>query len=207
MFTGIVEERGVVSAVDRDDDRASLRVACREVLGDAAVGASIAVDGCCVTVADVDGDGFRADLMAETLATTALGALEPGDRVNLERPLAADGRLGGHIVQGHVDGVGEVVAIDEQPGTTVMTVTAPPAVASYLVARGSVAVQGVSLTVVDVDRRARPPTFRVALIPHTLAGTTLGSCEVGDRVNLEADIVGKYVERLVATGDAPDRDS
>lgn len=192
MFTGIVEEMGQVRALERDDRRARLTVACTEVLEDASIGASIAVDGCCLTVAELGDGTFEADLMVETLRTTALGDLREGARVNLERPLAADGRFGGHVVQGHVDGVGTVVGRDAEPGTVFLTVEAP-SVAGELVPKGSVAVQGVSLTVVDVDGDA----FRVGLIPHTCEVTTLGELEPGDRVNLEADILGKYVRRHV----------
>lgn len=192
MFTGIVEEIGQVRAIVRDERRARLTVACREVLEDATIGASIAVDGCCLTVAELGDGTFGADLMAETLRATALGDLREGAGVNLERPLAADGRFGGHVVQGHVDGVGTVVGRDAEPGTVFLTVEAP-SVAGELVPKGSVAVQGVSLTVVDVDGDA----FRVGLIPHTCEVTTLGDTEPGDRVNLEADILGKYVHRYV----------
>lgn len=192
MFTGIVEEIGQIRAIERGERRARLTVACRQVLEDASTGASIAVDGCCLTVADLGDGTFEADLMAETLRATALGDLREGARVNLERPLAADGRFGGHVVQGHVDGVGTVVGRDAEPGTVFLTVEAP-SVAGELVPKGSVAVQGVSLTVVDVEADA----FRVGLIPHTCEVTTLGDLEPGDRVNLEADILGKYVHRYV----------
>jgi riboflavin synthase len=154
MFTGIVEEIGRVDALERHDGHARLHIGCREVLDGVEVGDSIAVSGCCVTVTELstDGDdtGFVADLMAETLLATSLGDLEVGSQVNLERALRADDRLGGHLVQGHVDGVGEVVDREEQPGTVWLTVTAPPSVATYLVPKGSVTVDGASLTVVDV---------------------------------------------------------
>ncbi len=217
MFTGIVEEVGRVAAIDRHEGHARLRIACRQVLEDVAVGDSIAVSGCCVTVTDLEPDGaepgFAADLMAETLAATSLGGLEVGSRVNLERSLRADDRLGGHLVQGHVDGVGEVVDREEEPGTVWLSVTAPPQIAPYLVAKGSVTVDGASLTVVDVGDEpevavstaagpstAGPAVFRVALIPHTLEVTTFGDRAIGDRVNLEADVIAKYVERLLAAG-------
>jgi riboflavin synthase len=205
MFTGIVEELGQVAALEVRDRHATLEVTCRTVVEDVAVGDSIAVNGCCLTVTEVvctdDRTGFRADLMAETLRATSLGDLAVGSPVNLERAMAAGGRLGGHLVQGHVDAVGEVVAREEQPGTVFVTVAAPAEVAPYLVAKGSVTVDGTSLTVVDVERdddgTAR---FRVGLIPHTLGATTFGSRVVGDRVNLEADVIAKYVERLLAAG-------
>jgi riboflavin synthase len=210
MFTGIVEEVGRVAALERHQGHARLRIACRAVLDGVAIGDSIAVAGCCVTVTEMATEGpdagFVADLMAETLAATSLGDLADGDRVNLERALRADARLGGHLVQGHVDGVGEVVGREEEPGTVWLSVVAPSALAPYLVAKGSVTVDGASLTVVDVTDADVPAgtshtaTFRVALIPHTLEVTTFGDRQVGDRVNLEADVIAKYVERLLAAG-------
>lgn len=194
MFTGIVEEVGTVGALDRDGDRARLEVACSTVVADAAVGDSIAVDGCCLTVTALTGSGFAADLMGETLRATALGGLGAGDGVNLERPLRADGRFGGHVVQGHVDGVGEVVDVEDVPGSRIVTVAAPDDVVRYVVAKGSVAVAGTSLTVIDVDG----PRLRVGLIPHTCEATTLGRLRAGDVVNLEVDILAKYVERLTS---------
>ncbi len=198
MFTGIIEEVGIVRAIEVGDGHARLAIAAAVVLDEAILGDSIAVDGCCLTVAD-QGDGtFTADLMAETLRATALGDLAVGDGVNLERAMAADGRFGGHVVQGHVDDVGEMVARDDEPGTTWVSVLAPATIAPALVAKGSITLQGASLTVVDVtDHDDGRATFRVGLIPHTLAHTTFGSLEVGDRLNLEADVVAKYVQRLV----------
>ncbi|MTV25595.1 riboflavin synthase [Nitriliruptoraceae bacterium ZYF776] len=201
MFTGIVEEIGHVAALDRDDRSARLHVRCATVVSDVQLGDSIAVDGCCLTVTSLPGDGFTADLMAETLRATSLGDLAVGAPVNLERAMRADARLGGHLVQGHVDAVGELVARDEQPGTVFVTVRAPAEVARYLVAKGSVTVAGTSLTVVEVtpadDGTA---TFRVGLIPHTLEVTTWGDRVVGDPVNLEADVIAKHVEHLLALG-------
>lgn len=197
MFTGIVEELGHVRATDRHDDAARLHIGCERVVADAAVGDSISVDGCCLTVTSLPGDGFTTDLMAETLRATALGDLRVGDPVNLERAMRADTRFGGHLVQGHVDAVGEVVARDDQPGTVMLSVRAPDAVARYLVAKGSVTVAGISLTVVDVGPDG---VFRVGLIPHTLDVTSIGVREVGDRLNLEADVIAKYVERLLLAG-------
>ncbi len=202
MFTGIIEEIGTVSEVERvAADRVTLRIACDRAVQDAAVGDSIAVDGCCLTVTALPGDGFTADLMDETLARTSLGGLEPGDRVNLERAMQLGDRLGGHLVQGHVDATGEVVERIQQPGTTFLRFTAPPEVARYLVPKGSVTIAGTSLTVVDVDDSGdAPTTFRVGLIPHTLEVTTWGDVEVGDHVNLEADAMAKYADRLLADG-------
>lgn len=204
MFTGIVEELGHVLALEvlgGDHAHARLHVGCAEVVADAAIGDSISVDGCCLTVTSLPGDGFTADLMAETLRATALGDLRPGAVVNLERAMRADTRFGGHLVQGHVDTVGEVVARQEQPGTVFVSVRAPLEITRYLVPKGSVTVAGASLTVVDI---AQDGVFRVGLIPHTLAVTNFGSRQVGDRVNIEADVVAKYVERLLSAGtDSP----
>ena len=207
MFTGIVEELGSVHRIERHDGWARLWVDCETVLADAAIGDSIAVNGCCLTVAEREGGGeggrgrWAADLMAETMRATALGDLAEGDPVNLERAMSAATRFGGHVVQGHVDAVGEVTGRDEQPGTVFLTFHAPAEVARYLVPKGSVTVDGTSLTVVDVtDAGDGTARFRVGLIPHTLAVTVLGDRGPGDRVNLEADVVAKYVERLLAGG-------
>ncbi len=197
MFTGIVEEVGTVAAIEVGEGRAELTLAASTVTSDATEGDSVAVDGCCLTIAHLRDDGFVADLMAETLRATALGDLAVGDGVNLERAMAADGRFGGHVVQGHVDAVGTVVERVDEPGTTWLSVRAPAAVAPYLVAKGSITLAGVSLTVVDVaDQPDGAATFRVGLIPHTLSHTTFHRLAPGDRVNLEADVLAKYVERL-----------
>ena len=199
MFTGIVEELGSVARIERHDGHARLHIDCDEVVQDAAVGDSISVDGCCLTVTSLPGDGFTADLMLETLRATALGELSEGSPVNLERAMRADTRFGGHLVQGHVDAVGEVVAREELPGTVFVSVRAPEEVARYLVPKGSVTVSGTSLTVVDVTADG---VFRVGLIPHTLQVTSFGALQVGDAVNLEVDVVAKYVERLLMAGTA-----
>jgi len=187
MFTGIVEELG--SVVSRDGGR--LRIAARTVLDGASIGDSTAVNGCCLTVVAFDaGKGWwEADVTDETYARTDLGALRPGDPVNLERPVRLEDRLGGHLVQGHVDAVGEVVAA--APDLRVRT---QPSLLRYLVEKGSVTVDGVSLTVVDV----LDDGFTVAVIPHTAAVTTLGRKGPGDTVNLEVDVIAKYTERLLA---------
>jgi riboflavin synthase len=200
MFTGIVEEVGRVASVERHDRHARLHIACTEVVGDVAEGDSIAVAGCCLTVTGFTAGGFVADLMAETLAATALGDLAEGDEVNLERAMRADARLGGHLVQGHVDAVGEVVGREEEPGTVWLSIVAPGPLARYLVPKGSVTVDGASLTVVDVEPTEGGALFRVGLIPHTLEVTTFGDRRPGDRVNLEVDVIAKYAERLLAAG-------
>jgi riboflavin synthase len=193
VFTGIIEELGVVEGIDDQGDAVRLTVRGPHVLADAAPGDSIAVDGCCLTVARREGETFTADVMRETLDRTSLGALAPGARVNLERSVTATTRLGGHIVQGHVDGVGTLVARTASEHWEVVEVGVPAGLARYLVDKGSVTVDGVSLTVVAAGDR----TFTVSLIPETLARTTLGHKQPGDPVNLEVDVIAKYVERLL----------
>jgi riboflavin synthase len=189
MFTGIVEERGVV----REVGTTRLSIGCRTVTSDATEGASIAVNGACLTVVERSDEHLAFDVSEETLRRTSFSRLRAGDPVNLERPLTLSSRLGGHLVQGHVDGVGEVVAIDLADGSSWITIRAPERVARYLVDKGSVCVDGVSLTVASRNGT----TFGVALIPHTLEVTTLGTAEVGDPLNLEVDVIAKYVEALL----------
>ncbi len=197
MFTGIIEELGRVRSIDPHGDGASITIEAATVLNDAAIGASIAVNGCCLTVTGFAADHWVADAVPETLDRTNLGLLVAGDRVNLERPLAVGGRYGGHVVQGHVDGVGTVMNIVElDDGSRWFTFVAPPELARYVVEKGSIALDGISLTVASVDETL----LDVAVIPHTLAVTTLGQRQVGDTVNVETDILGKYVERLLQAG-------
>lgn len=249
MFTGIVEEVGVLRAVERRGDVAVFQIECRKVIRDLAIGDSIAVNGACLTAvavrssggagdeangavasgnvgpggdagdirnSGVTGDagdvrdggdrpdigivagGFDVELVPETLRRTALGRLAPGQPVNLERSLAADGRFGGHVVQGHVDATGTVVEVspDGEGGSRLVRIRAPRSVLRHVVVKGYVAIDGTSLTVVDVDDAG--DTFDVALIPHTLAHTIAGGYATGTPVNLEADILGKYIERLLA---------
>jgi riboflavin synthase len=184
MFTGIVEELGSVAAFDG----ARLRVAASKVLDDAHIGDSIAVNGCCLTVTALGDGWWEADVSEESLARTALGELTPTAGVNLERPVRAADRLGGHIVQGHVDAVGEVI----EPAPE-LRVRMPDDLLRYVVEKGSITVDGVSLTVVEV----LDDGFTVAVIPHTMSVTTLGQRRSGDRVNLEVDVTAKYVERLL----------
>ncbi|MBW3664006.1 MAG: riboflavin synthase [Actinobacteria bacterium] len=193
MFTGIIEEIGTVAAVERRDDGVVVTIACQDVLGGTDVGASISVSGVCLTVTALVDGGFTADLAASTLAITTLDDVAPGRRVNLERPLAADGRFGGHLVQGHVDSVGTVTDVHDEEGTRFVRFRVPDEVATYLVPKGSVTLDGVSLTIVDVGSDG----FDVALIPHTLEVTTLGALSEGDRVNVEVDVVGKYVAQYL----------
>jgi riboflavin synthase len=196
MFTGIVEELGEIAAIEPLSDAARLSIRGKTVTSDAGHGDSIAVNGVCLTVVDVEGEVFTADVMKETLDRSSLGALRPGSPVNLERAVRADQRLGGHIVQGHVDGVGEVLRRTPSEHWEVVEVSLPPHLAPYLVDKGSITVDGVSLTVVEAGEHS----FTVSLIPETLARTTLGHRTVGDRVNLEADIIAKHVEKLLASG-------
>ncbi|HET8787661.1 MAG TPA: riboflavin synthase [Actinomycetes bacterium] len=195
MFTGIVEGTGTVAALAVADGGggARLEVEAPFLAGDLRLGESVAVNGCCLTVAEPTPGGFAADLVAETLRRTALGGLAAGDAVNLERPLAVGGRLGGHLVQGHVDGVARVLERKPVGEGEEVRVELPPDLERYVVEKGSIAVDGVSLTVAGVG----PGWFAVALVPHTLEVTTLGRRRPGDPVQLEVDVVAKYVERLV----------
>jgi riboflavin synthase len=199
MFTGIVEELGEVVSVEHLDGAARITVRGPQVTSDARAGDSIAVNGTCLTVTGLVGGEFTADVMAETLHRTGLGDLAPGSPVNLERSLRVGDRLGGHLVQGHVDGVGTVTSRVAGERWDVVRITVPPGLARYLVEKGSVTVDGVSLTVSALGGApAGPPWFEVSLIPATLAATTLGRLQPGAGVNLEADVIGKYVERMLA---------
>ncbi len=195
MFTGIVEELGVVDGIEQQTDAVRLTVRGPHVMTDTGLGDSISVNGCCLTVAERDGETFTADVMRETLDKTSLGVLEPGSRVNLERAVTATTRLGGHIVQGHVDAAGELIGRTPSEHWEVVEISLPRELSRYLVDKGSVTVDGISLTVVEV----RADSFTVSLIPETLARTTLGFKQSGDLVNLEVDVIAKYVERLVST--------
>jgi len=193
MFTGLVEEVGRITAHELRGTSARLSVGCVAVLDDLPIGASIALDGCCVTVTDVDDEGFSVDLMAETLRVTSLGDLAVGVHVNLERAMSAQSRFGGHLVQGHVDAVGIVAGVEDVPGTRFLSVDVPEGLDRYLVAKGSITLSGVSLTIASLEGS----TVTIGLIPHTLASTTLGERVAGDRINLEVDVVAKYVERML----------
>jgi riboflavin synthase len=193
MFTGLIEEIGEIRAIEVRPDGARIRVGAEATLEGARIGDSVSVSGVCLTVVALSAGEFFADLASETLRRTTLGDLQAGDRVNLERPLRLDQRLGGHVVQGHVDGVGTVVAVAPEGGGVWMDIESPAALRRYIVEKGAIAVDGVSLTVAGVG----DPRFAIALIPHTLAATTLGGRRTGDRVNLEVDVLAKYVERLM----------
>ncbi|MBC7338777.1 MAG: riboflavin synthase [Firmicutes bacterium] len=199
MFTGIVEEVGRLRSLRRSSGGAELDISCRRVGEDLRPGESVAVNGVCLTVVRAGGDGFVAQVMPETLRRTNLGGLAPGDPVNLERALPLGGRLGGHLVTGHVDATGTVISLRPEGEAIIMEVAAPAELAPYLAPRGSVAVDGVSLTIVD----SVGGHFRTSLIPHTLAVTNLARRRPGDVVNLEVDVVARYVKHLLDAGTAP----
>ena len=193
MFTGIIEELGTVERVTRGRVSAVIAIRAEHILSDLKIGDSVAVNGVCLTATGLTGHGFTADVMHETLDRSALAGLGPGSRVNLERAMAANGRFGGHIVAGHVDGVGTIAAIEQDDNAIWFTITAPAQVLRYVVEKGSIAIDGISLT----GARVETDRFAVSVIPHTAAVTLLGQRRTGDRVNLESDLVGKYVERLL----------
>ena len=193
MFTGIVETVGTVASIERRGDLACLAVDAPEITEGARIGDSVAVNGGCLTITAQSGGRFEFEAIPETLECTSLGELETGSRVNLERAMRADARLDGHIVQGHVDGTGRIRAFEREGADVRLEVDCDPELLDCLVEKGSVAIDGVSLTVVGVTDRG----FDVALIPHTLEVTTLGALRVGHRVNLEVDVLGKYVKRYV----------
>ena len=198
MFTGIVEELGRIRAITETDGGRRLEIDASTVLADAHVGDSIAVNGCCLTVVELAEDHWAADAVTETLNRTSLGTFAIGDVVNLERPVRVEDRLAGHIVQGHVDGVGTLDERDPLPdGSTRMRFRIPAEVLRYVVEKGSITLDGISLTVAAFDDAAR--AVEVAVIPHTLSVTTLGPKQLGDPVNVEVDILAKHVERLLAT--------
>ena len=193
MFTGIVEEIGTIRAVRRGAHSSVLSIGCAAVLSDLKIGDSVAVNGVCLTATSRDEGGFTADVMHETLNRSSLGALTAGGHVNLERAMAADGRFGGHIVSGHIDGTGAISAIRRDDNAIWYTVEADRSLLRYIVEKGSITVDGVSLTVAAVGET----WFSISAIPHTVAVTILGEKRAGDTVNLETDIIGKYVEKLL----------
>ncbi|MGZ5400612.1 MAG: riboflavin synthase [Nocardioides sp.] len=199
MFTGIVEELGTVVAIDDQGDAVRLSIRAERVLEDVTLGDSISVNGCCLTVTAVKDGIWTADVMQETLDKTSLRGSTIGDRVNLERAATLSTRMGGHLVQGHVDGVGEILSRTASAHWEVVAVSLPPDLAPFLVDKGSIAVDGVSLTVVEADA----DHFTISLIPETLTRTTLGTRAPGERVNLEVDVIAKHVAKLVRayTGD------
>ena len=199
MFTGIVEEVGTIAAIRKGAHSAVLTIQARKVLEDIHIGDSIAVNGICLTATTCTDSAFTADVMHETLNRSSLSRLSPGSHVNLERAMAADGRFGGHIVAGHVDGVGTIRSVKRDDNAIWYTFEAGPEILRYVVEKGSVTIDGISLTVARVDET----TFAISAIPHTVAITVLGEKKAGDIVNLETDIIGKYVEKLLRPRETP----
>ncbi|MGE5454391.1 MAG: riboflavin synthase [Methylocystaceae bacterium] len=195
MFTGLIEELGTVKAITQASQSGKITIACRKVLEGAGLGDSVAVNGVCLTMVKLGSGEFEADVMPETLKKSSLGILAPGSQVNLERALTLSSRLGGHLVQGHIDGVGSILEISQVGIAHIYRIQAPLELMRYIVAKGSIAIDGISLTVVDLQ----VDSFSVSLIPHTGQVTTLGFKKPGDRVNLETDILGRYVEKLLAS--------
>ena len=193
MFTGLVEELGKIKSITKGTKSARLTIEGQVVLQDVKLGDSIAVNGTCLTVVEYTQRSFTADVMPETVRSTVLAELKPGDVVNLERTLRLGDRLGGHIVSGHVDGVGVIRSKERSDNAIVVTIEAPPEVMRYIIAKGSIAIDGTSLTIVDYGT----DWFSVSLIPHTASLTTVGLKETGSKVNLEADVLGKYVAKLL----------
>jgi riboflavin synthase len=193
VFTGIVSERGRVAAIDGGAEGLRLEIDAQEIAVRARPGDSVSIDGCCLTVTDVENGRLAFDAMPESLQRSTLGTLAQGDEVNLEAALRAGDPLGGHYVQGHVDGVGRVAAVEPEGDSRRVWVEAPPDLLRYCVEKGSIAVDGVSLTISGL----RDGAFEVALVPHTLAETTFGALAAGDEVNLEVDVLAKYVEKLI----------
>ncbi len=195
MFTGIIEETGTVKNIRKNPTSSFIVIETKNILSDTAVGDSIAVNGVCLTVTGLDKNLFEADVMNETLRRSSLGELKQGSRVNLERAMAANGRFGGHIVSGHIDGTGIIKGIENDGIAVWYRVSADERILRYIVEKGSVALDGISLTVAKTDSSS----FSVSVIPHTAANTTLSSKKVGDIINIENDIIGKYVEKLLNT--------
>lgn len=193
MFTGIIEELGKVKNISLQGSSGKITIYAKKVLDGINIGDSIAVNGVCLTVVQLMKDGFVADVMAETVRRSNLKNIQNGNYVNLERAMAADGRFGGHIVSGHIDGTGTIVSLEKEENATWVKVSAKPDILKYIVEKGSICIDGISLTVAQVDNE----TFSVSVIPHTGSNTTLTSLKPGDILNLETDIIGKYVAKLM----------
>lgn len=196
MFTGIIEERGIIRSLEMWGSSGQIKIQCKRVLEGTEIGDSIAVNGICLTVTNLQKDGFTADVMAETMRRSSLSSAVQGDSVNLERAMAANGRFGGHIVSGHIDGTGEIRNIQREENAVWYSIAAPRKILKYIIEKGSISIDGISLTVAYVDEEI----FKVSIIPHTMQETTLAQRKVGATVNLENDIVGKYVERFLQAG-------
>ncbi len=203
MFTGIIEEIGTIHHIKKGPNSSVLTIAGNIVFSDLSLGDSVAVNGVCLTVASLTGTSFTADVMHETLKRSSLGSLKRGDLVNLERAMLANGRFGGHIVSGHIDGVGQITKIEKDDNAIIYTIRASPVVIRYIVEKGSIAIDGISLTVVKVSQR----DFQVSIIPHTAKASIIGEKTLGSQVNLENDVIGKYVEKLMAPIDTSQEES
>lgn len=193
MFTGIIEEIGVIASTQKGAKSTRLTVHGERIFQDLKLGDSVAVNGVCLTVSSLEGTRFRADVMNETLIRSTTGQLKAGSPVNLERAMAADGRFGGHIVSGHIDGMGRIVGVESESNAIIYTIEADDKILRYIVEKGSIAIDGISLTVIDVSQK----TFTVSVIPHTRRMTILSDKKAGDQVNLENDVIGKYIERFL----------
>lgn len=202
MFTGIVEEVGRILAIDRSGDNYRLKIGCRKVLEGTKIGDSIATNGVCLTVVDLGEDYFKADLMRESMRRSSLGSLGENSRLNLERALSLNSRLGGHLVSGHIDGMGRIIRIDREKNAHWYSIGAGPEILRYVVEKGSIAIDGISLTVAQVDEKL----FKVSVIPHTSSVTNLEDKKSGDLVNLEVDLLGKYVEKLLLNKEEKDKE-
>ena len=196
MFTGIVEEMGTIQKIERGSQSAVLSIRCEKVLEGTQIGDSIAVNGVCLTVTSLRSDGYDADVMAETIRRSSLGSCKAGSQVNLERAMAADGRFGGHIVSGHIDGTGVIRSLIREENAIWVSIGTSPKILHLIVEKGSICIDGISLTVAKVEEEG----FQVSVIPHTGEETTLLEKVPGDPVNLENDVIGKYVERLLGLG-------
>ena len=193
MFTGIIEEVGVLEELSTGNGFGLMEIKCNKVLEDTKIGDSIATNGVCLTVKEKSSSSFKAEVMGETLAKSNLGSLKVGDKLNLERALRLSDRLGGHIVSGHIDGVGKIVSIKEESNGTWFTISAPKDVLKYIIYKGSIGIDGISLTVADVNEEA----FKVSVIPHTIENTILIDKQINSKVNLECDLIGKYLEKFI----------
>ncbi|BCZ48006.1 riboflavin synthase subunit alpha [Clostridium gelidum] len=193
MFTGIIEEVGTLKELSIGNGFGVMEIKCSRVLEDAKIGDSIATNGVCLTIREKSSDSFKAEVMGETLAKSNLGSLKVGDKLNLERALRLSDRLGGHIVSGHIDGVGTIVSIKEERDGTWFTISAPKEVLKYIIYKGSIGIDGISLTVATVSEEV----FKVSVIPHTLENTILIDKQINSKVNLECDLVGKYLEKFI----------
>ncbi len=203
MFTGIIEETGELSEIKKETLSAKIKIRCQKVLAGTKIGDSIAVNGICLTVTSLAKDGFTADVMAETMRRSSLLGLKIPGKVNLERAMAADGRFGGHIVSGHIDGTGTITGIQQEENAVWYTIAAGPSLLRYIVEKGSVALDGISLTVAKVTEQG----FQVSVIPHTRKETALSEKRVGSLINIECDIIGKYIEKLLSHGQGPAQES